>query len=517
MSGWDAYYINLYLQLPNARKSLKFLKVKDISGKDATQADHKIRDGIDYARIGPCALGHQVFYCHDHLPNWMRGIQKRCAHEQNWNQGVRQDFYKFVKKTIIKKLPVLEAGLVFEELMEEWLLNSKYNSKRRQKMRELADALLSNKKDIKKIYHMTSFIKKEFYSELKEPRIINSRSDEFKSLVGPFTHQIEKLVMREHYIKHKLPSDVAQQMNDMATKYPLLYETDYSSFEGSFDRELMEHVELAMMEHVLQNYPWILSIIKRAYSKKNFLRYKVCEGNFASCQFEGSRMSGDMWTSLCNGFTNYCLVSYFAWKAQQDVGYFDYDFIVEGDDGFIATSYPLRFDLAAELGFKLKCEAKHDINDLSFCGICEFNGRLVPDIHTILNKYGYVHTTNIVRGIKNANNSRKQLKRTRDLIHSKALSLLAQSAGIPVLQAVAQQQLKLGGKFVPKYVDWWESEVYDFSQVTQMTSLPIEDGMRKFVETRFEISVKHQLAIEKKLSECNLVCYDIDLRPKANI
>lgn len=445
----------------------------------------------------------------------MRGIQKRCAHEQNWNADIRQEFYTFVRNKVIRKLPILEAGLDFQELQEEWLMNNKYTLKRKQKMRDLAAALLSNEKDIKKIYHCKSFIKKEFYSELKEPRIINSRCDEFKSLIGPFTHQIEKLVMTEHFIKHKLPSEVAAKMNEMAKNFPMLYETDYSSFEGSFDRELMNKVELAMIQHVLHNYPRIVSIINKAYNQYNYLRYKVCENNFASCKFEGSRMSGDMWTSLCNGFTNMCLVKFFAEKAMEDVGYFDYDFIVEGDDGFIATSYPLRFDLAAELGFKLKCECKHDINDLSFCGICEYNGLLVPDIHTIMNKYGYIHTTNIVRGIKAHNTSRKQYKRTRDIIHSKALSLLAQSAGIPVLQAVAQQQLKLGGKFVPKYVDWWESEVYNFKDLTQMKAKPISDGMRKFVAIRFGITVEHQKQIEKELSESHLLCYDIDLRPKA--
>lgn len=492
------------LKLPDARPSLRFIVDIDEFGKQPTTHD-PYPSSPNYARIGPNSEDHIVEFCTDHTSNWKRGVIKRDAHAHVQDQATSWDFFHFVADEIIPFIDMLPAELSFWTLFDDWVDNSKYTLKRIEHLRECAQMFFDGQIDPDHILVCKSFIKKEFYTEWKEPRIINSRSDTFKAIVGPYIHAIEKLIYDEHYIKHMKPKEIAQKMDCMARKHKFVYETDYSSFEGSFSRFTQTHVELSLFKHCLHHYPKIVSLIEKCYTRPNILVYK----RRAKCKFDGSRMSGDMWTSLANGFTNSCLVRFFAHKTRQLFGSFNYDYIVEGDDGFICTDMPLKFDLAEPLGFKLKCEQKYDKNDVSFCGICEFQGTLVPDIRRILNHYGYSHGVSIVSATsRKTKRARKVLK---DMLHSKALSLLAQSQGIPVLQSIAQQQLKLGGHFNPRYVDWWENEVYDFSDVSSLKAMPITDELRSFVATRFDIPVKMQIEIEEELRTCHDACYDIDL------
>lgn len=492
------------LKLPQPRASLKFIIDKDEFNKQPTTHD-PYPSSPNYSRIGPNSEIHTVEFCTDHASNWKRGVIKRDAHAHQQDNATSWEFFHFVADNIIPFIDMLPAGLSFWTLFDDWIDNSKYTLKRKNHLRECAEMFLAGQIDPKHILVCKSFIKKEFYDQFKEPRIINSRSDTFKAIVGPYIHAIEKLIYDEHYIKHLKPDEIATKMNTMSQEHQFVYETDYSSFEGSFSTFTQTHVELALFKHCLHNYPSIVSLIEKCYTNPNILVYK----RFMKCKFFGSRMSGDMWTSLANGFTNNCLVQFFAHKARQQNGCFRYDYIVEGDDGFICTDFPLKFELAAPLGFQLKCEQKFDKNDVSFCGICEFQGTLVPDIKRILNHYGYAHSVSIVSAtLRKTKRARKVLK---DMLHSKALSLLAQSKGIPVLQSIAQQQLKLGGHFNPRYVDWWENEVYDFTDLSSLKAMPITDEMRSFVAKRFEIPVQMQIEIEEELRTCKDACYDIDL------
>lgn len=492
-----------------ARKSLKWIYIRKEDGKICTSHELTM-ETYDYVRCGPCSNTTNVEFCADTLSNWIRGMTKRVAHETTHDPVERSKLYRFFSEIILPTLPVLPAGLIDDVLRDIWLDDShNYTQKRKELLRFLAALYYSHQIRPESIYIMSSFIKKEYYDKLKEPRIINSRTDTFKTLVGPYIHQVEKLVMSNgHFIKHMHPEEVAMKMNEIAQSHYCVYETDYSSFEGSFDLDFMQHIEWLMFQHVLVNYPQILDIIRPCYFGKNVCTYK----KKWKCSFEGSRMSGDMWTSLCNGFSNYVMVSYYIYCARQEHGYFNADFIVEGDDGFIGTDYPLPFEKAKLLGFDLKCEQKFDKNDVSFCGICEYHGKLIPDIPRILNKYGYSFDRDVIQSYIHPTKS--NMKKRKDLIHSKALSLLAQSQGIPILQAVAQQQLRLGGRFNPKYVDWWELNFYDFSHLDQMKAVPIRPDIRRFVAKRFNIPISVQLEIEEQLKHCDLECYDIDLNPR---
>lgn len=457
-------------------------------------------------RFGPQLRDADPHFVTYDASNFKRGLLKRCAHKEHPHvKPIRKEFIAFCRQ-YIKKLPVLKEGLDREFLLNDWLENSNYNGARKELLRKLNHAYYDNDDNVLvgphavyRMYELNSFIKKEFYLEPKEARIINSRSDLFKSIVGPYIHALESIVYDEHFIKHLTPKQVVARMKEVAEGFDLFYETDYSSFEGSFDKELLCKVERRLLSRLLYNYPEIRQVVMHCFDHPNVLRYKrrIC------AKFEGSRMSGEMWTSMCNGFMNKMLVMFMAHKANANV-----QFLVEGDDGFIATNKELDVSLVEKIGFKLKFDVTSDHRKISFCSLRVCDNHLVPDIKRTLSHYGST-CDDKVSNIFEAH-SKKALRRQNEYRKAKALSLLTVSQGIPILQSVAVQQLRLCGtsRLNYDYVDWWEKSFFDMSK---LTVAPVSIKMRRYVEKVFHIPIATQLKIERELETSDSLCYDIDL------
>lgn len=450
----------------------------------------------DVIRCGPnCGQAYSVSHSVD---NWARGLCKRVIHDYHpFNPNVQADFISFARHYIKNHIQPLKEGLDEDELLENWLGQSKYDSDRRNKLRELNKMMRNHQIPRRQYLQLTSFIKSEFYTEPKEARIINSRSDAFKSRVGPYIHAAEAMVYDDHFIKHCKPSEVVEKMKNKACGFEVFYETDYSSFEGSFKPEYLRQIELYLLTRLFYNYPEIVSLCTLALVSSNKLIYR----KRYSAEFPGSRMSGEMWTSMCNGYMNKLLVEFVAKRSDALV-----DYLVEGDDGFICSNKPLNWELTADAGFKLKCDIVHDPMDVQFCSLRVCENKLIPNIERTLTHYGFIIDTQIARGL--AVKSKRSQKKLDEVQYAKACSLLATSSGIPILQAVALQQLRVlsGTHLNPKYFDWWEREFYDLSNPAPSS---ISLGVRKYVEKEFGILVDDQIEVERQILNCPFRCYDI--------
>lgn len=486
--------------LPDPRKSLQLYG--DV--KKAKFASPN--DSLTGFRFGPQLKDSNIHFVSHDESVYKRGLLKRCAHDEHpCSDSLRLEFFKFAKHRISRMRP-LEGGLDRQKLLDEWLDNSNYNGKRRNELRRLNEAFYSNDHEVLKgpqhpsrMYELNSFIKREFYLEPKEARIINSRSDVFKAVVGPYIHALEHLVYDEHFIKHCTPKQVVERMNQVAEGYSLFYETDYSSFEGSFDKTLLRMVEKRLLSRLLWNYPEVRQIVCHTYEIDNVLRFK----RKLAASFRGSRMSGEMWTSMCNGFMNKMLVEFMAKKAKADVNY-----LVEGDDGFIATNKELDVSIVEKLGFKLKFDTTTNPRNISFCSLRVCEDKLVPDIKRTLAHYGSTCDHKAVPVFKSK--SKRALRRQKEYIRSKALSLLTVARGMPILQAVAVQQLSLtkNVSLNIRYVDWWEKTFFD---LRKLQPEPVTMKIRRYVAKRFHIPVAKQIQIEQHIMRQNTFCYDIDL------
>lgn len=509
--------INFFL--PNGRYPLLYEKNKRIDEPCAVA-------------IGPVIKTDPYIANYRSANNHLRGMIKRVAHQPTYvpdpldssqiHPQFRQSFKSFVEKFVKKYEPLPHIEMSHELLDAEWLNNAKhYNLHQKSQFHELLDRFMNaDLKTVAKfrnyqhgdLYACKSFIKREFYSEDKEPRIINSRSDTFKAVVAPYIKMIEHAtIYNQHFIKGTHPTERAHRMQEIADKYRFVAESDYSSFEGSFSQDIMSICEWALFRHMLSNNPIIKEILKPIYCKefKNTCIFGTSRTDY--CTFEGSRMSGDMWTSLANGFTNMMLFLYCAHKSHTLIGE-DFDFIVEGDDGFFGYNYNIDFSPVTDLGFQLKIKKGADINELSFCGTCLGpNETPVPDFWRTIDKFGWSFEDHIITRYGD-----KTSKPEDELLYAKALSLLAESQGIPILQPLAMQVLTniRTRRLAKRYITYYEEEILQLSEFQIKTS-PITEEMRQFFAERFKVTIKQQKKIESIIQSQRSVRFVVPLvRPK---
>lgn len=107
----------------------------------------------------------------------------------------------FVEEWCVKNLTPLppESDLS----VEHWLEQTNYPDWRKKQLKAIHEKI-TNPYD-EKLFKVKSFIKDETYPSYKHARGINSRTDEFKTLVGPVIKLIEKEVFKLHWFIKKIP------------------------------------------------------------------------------------------------------------------------------------------------------------------------------------------------------------------------------------------------------------------------------------------------------------------------
>lgn len=446
------------------------------------------------------SIAEPCYFNFNHPLGLVAGFCKRVCHKVDYDPEEMKKFRSFVTSFIHRNyepLPYIE--LSHENLDKYWLEGAKYNQARKTKFHEALERFLQGEID-RNFYRCSAFIKKEPYAEVKYPRVINSRSDQFKAVVAPLVHMMEEQVcVNKHTIKHKEKHQFTERMCEIQEEYGQVYETDYSSFEGSFSKEFMMSCEYQLMMYMFARNPRIRNIIKHVYTHPN-----VCTWWNGCVKLEGSRMSGEMWTSSMNGFSNRMLFEYTCKENGKAQGYpIDYDFIVEGDDGLLAASRALDLSYVTKLGFKLKIQKAESINELSFCGINVCDGCYVPDVTRTLQ--------NITWSLDPASFSSK--RRRKEMIHARGLSLMVESSGIPILQEMALKLLTLTeGKFNYHDIDWWYAQnMFDKGDLSMKVSKfiskyrrPITQVMRNFVAHKYKIDIPTQLKFEEQIRQVTL-------------
>lgn len=476
----------LLMKRKNTFQEIELLMMSS-SGKDVSRA------------IGPITsfVPHIV---DQSVGNHYRGLIKRCAHANKYSNKVMNRFCSFVDRYVRSHYRPIPYRDLTHEYLDTWLHTSKYTLKEKEMYHELLDKFNDPLVNKNKFYRCNSFIKKEYTHEVKEPRIINAPNNMMKTVVGPYIHEIEEHIYDEHFIKHLTPEQVYTRMKAISAGVHRVYETDYSSFEGSFTVKLMNCCEMIMFRRLLSNNPRILRIVENVNlgSRKLYFRQGT-----AVAHLQGSRLSGAMWTSLANGFTNKMLVEFMVHEAQKTrKSGFQYDYLVEGDDGFIASDVELPVELTEALGFRLKIEEAYDVNGLSFCGLCMGPDGLIPDFHRTIEKFGHTFDDYLVRNY----GSKRWSKRRDEMMRAKAMSLLAQSRGVPILQPLALKIIALTNhvKVRRKDFDYWEVECLDILNAN-LTPKPITDRTRAFFTDRFGLSMKYQKLLEQYINEMEVV------------
>lgn len=441
--------------------------------------------------IAPYTIDYLYGVTPDSTLHWYLGCLKRIVVNHPVNQLVMGDFAAFYRRQVEKMDPIPHIDPSHELLDEKWLNGSKYTRAEKKNFHRDLDRYLSNGCLSAGAYACKSFIKRELYDEPKYARIINSRSDIFKAVTAPYVKFIEDQVYDEHFIKHHLPSWTVERMKEIHAKYGQITETDYSSFEGSFTEQALIQCEKHLFKHMLQNNPQIWKIVKQSFNCEN----KLMHSSGVTLFTRGTRMSGEMWTSLGNGFMNKMLME-FTMHVNETTG----DYLVEGDDGFIATTKKMDWGVVQALGFSLKSEFVNDINDMSFCGIAiNSEGKPTGDIMKQLKRFGYTNDSYMLK--HEILKTRKYHKREKMLVRAKALSAAATFKGAPILWKICQLCLDATNGVTPTRdcFDWWEWDTFGPSLYDGCVEEPTESDRLLFYD-KSGVSPGKQRQIESEIT-----------------
>jgi len=379
-----------------------------------------------------------------------------------------------------------------------WVMSRPYSLARKRELIRKYLEVVSIEDRNKRYFTLKCFVKDEFYPEYKHARGIYSRKDEFKAYTGPWFSAIEAVLFQmPWFIKYVPVSQRAEHVRNVLERVGATYVyTDYTAFESSFVSEFMEVCEFQLYRYMVTGIPegqLFYKVLCQALLGDQTLNFKEF-----TAWLKARRQSGEMCTSLGNGFTNLMIYLF----ACYEEGMFDTAVgFVEGDDGLFRCDHPERLEkYFSELGFSIKIGKTHDLSRASFCGMLydTANGAVVTDVREALCTFGWVSA-------KYKNAKRKNL---RALTRAKALSMAYSYPRCPMLTTFALKVLDLTSDCSDRDVYKWAQKTmnqYDLGRFLDAkrfghsTSLDVTMSSRCLVEEEFGVSVRMQLAFEARV------------------
>jgi len=341
-----------------------------------------------------------------------------------------------------------------------------------------------------KICHATGlFGKREGYLSHKYMRGINPRNLRWNVYCGPFfsaieeeVYSLEQLPGLPYFVKH---TPVPERINLVKQLIAAnIYGTDYSHFEGSITVDIMECCEVQLYKFMLQNFAEDFDFIKSIITGMNVMKTKYGH----RYRVQARRMSGDMCTSLGNGWTNLMVALFFAYKQSAKILV-----LVEGDDALIATDAVFTKSMYDKLGFEIKIDTFVKATEASFCGLVfADSGQIIRDPIKFLCKFGWTFSF-VTAGEKVM----------WELLLAKSLSALFETPACPLVTAIAEYTLKqcylAYPSLLPRYVyDWYHSSIpLDFKHVHQ----EISPDTRELFSKLYHIDVGTQIELEKHIAD----------------
>lgn len=435
----------------------------------------------------------------------LAGVSKRFAVKPPDADPVKLlELEEFVRKWVIDNLTPLAPDSDTSKIV--WLDKTSYPEWRKKELRECNP----NNVPVSKIWkwlQCSSFGKDESYPLYKHARGINSRSDEFKCAVGPIFKLIEKELFAKDYFIKKIPVSERPKyiMDRLFAPGGKYIGTDYTAFESLFTAELMRSCEFILYDYMTQYLPEhkdFMHLMNSVLAGTNICKFK----NFV-VELEATRMSGEMCTSLGNGFSNLMFLLFICHKLGSKALA-----VIEGDDclarieGVLPTS-----DDFKQLGLNIKLEQFDQLSHASFCGLIFDDEELinVTDPREVLAEFGW--------GAAKYSGSRRH--KLNVLLRCKALSVAYQYPGCPIMTALSRYGLRVTASVdvrhhVANIQNAWERE----KLLLALSCPPAleEPGIRTriLVEQLYGITVQKQIDIEKyldSLTQIQEIVLDLDV------
>lgn len=434
----------------------------------------------------------------------LAGVQKRFARKPPVAEpGILKRLEKFVDEFLNENLVPLAPDT--DVSVPTWLQDTNYPLYRREELEEKETPISMIVKEHCKV---KLFMKDETYPSFKHGRGINSRSDEFKTAVGPYFKLIEAKVFDLHwFIKHIPVADRPEYIKTLlyrsGSKY---FASDYTTFEALFTGDLMKACEFRLYRYMtkyLVNGGAFCDLVEQVLGGTNTIRNR-----YFGVEIEATRMSGEMCTSLGNGFSNLMFMLFVC----RECGCKDVDGVVEGDDGLFVFNgtAPTPSDFA-RLGLDIKLDIYDSLSEASFCGLIFDEKDLcnITDPIEVLRNFMWTNSRYI-------HASEKTLK---ILLRAKSLSYGWQYPGCPILASLAKFGLRVTEPYLKDgnviHVDSYNymkktgavneyvrEEFLSNVNSNSTSKIPFVDiplNTRLLMEKKFGVTIDHQYRIEAYL------------------
>jgi len=399
--------------------------------------------------------------------------------------------------------------------IEKWLSETKYPEWRKEELRKAWDEghVYGASNTVK------SHLKDEQRNKWAHARTINSRVDYYKVLFGPIVHACEKRMFESSKFAKYVPQRerwrfIFRRLWCPGAAYTT---TDFDQFESHFINVVKEVLVIPMYSGLLRECQEV-----RETFLGNYRRFILAPqgqhlvSKYFELLFAELECSGEMDTSFNNGGSNACLFDFFN---------FEKDFVetetntespnqivAEGDDGVSRNDPDKVVDGAdyRKAGFMMKQIIVHNIEDTDFCGIYGESDDFMSttDPRECLGTFGWCLSRYV------------NCKRPRllELLRAKSMSYFDQYERSPIIQSLA-----LYGMRVTKHIDMeryfkkdrytnrWDMEqylaAYERLRSKSLTVLPVHEGLRRVVESRFGICVRDQIEIERYLDSLDRLTF----------
>jgi hypothetical protein len=334
-----------------------------------------------------------------------------------------------------------------------------------------------------------SFIKDECYLEYKQARAINSRCDQFKCMVGPIFKLIEREVFKLKFFIKKVPMHKRMEFIRDVFDHPFdsIICTDFTQFEAHFTKKLFESVEFELYEYMTSQLPEhnkFMRLINEFIGGFNF-----CTMADITYEIEATRMSGEMCTSLGNGFSNLMFIKFICHELKSRCRG-----VAEGDDGMFGINGPIPTSTDfARLGLTIKLQQVKDPNKASFCGmIFDYEEAAI-----ITNPVKFVLSIGWARG--------KYVLANRlhsALLKGKLLCSLYQYPSCPIVTPLTIFLNDALGDIQPIFdaEDAHHQHIIDSTKSHQPILKPIGMNTRYLMAEIYGITPEHQIIIESQLT-----------------
>lgn len=430
----------------------------------------------------------------NHAPSQVIGAVKRVAAAMpQINRVTYRRFKRFVKRFLHNNCRdwIFDASESFD--FHEWIVGAPYTQARKDELSRCYEKAQTMPKRSKKLTEVKAFVKDEDYEDYKHVRGIYSRSDFYKTLVGPFFKKFGDRMFSSKWFIKKIPvPDRPSAIMDKLSGYAKIFCTDFSQYEATFVRQLMQ-IELMVYDYVLQNHPMkkeLHDLILKGCMGNNHIEFKNWIFT-VNCK----RMSGEMNTSCGNGIMN-LLITFFV---LEEAGNKNYDSYFEGDDSINGCDFLPTEQQYADLGANIKIDVPESLSTASFCGNV-FDEEIKHNV-----------TNPMEASVRFGWTTRKYLRSGKatkmKLLKAKAMSMIYEYPACPILRALGNyayrtsKDYELDEKFIKNNFDSYRAEtmMQAMDDFDDKVKIDIHPKTRNLVERLYGIDVKTQLKVESYL------------------